>query len=1499
MAVTRRESKLCFARLLRQEGNDDVLASEINIFDGCSLGRLHLPAPGAQLSNSLKKVSARSLHIAQAPSGAQIERLSSATRTPLNHLVWMVEAEGGTRVLDNPGDSALLPHGGALVLEERLRQSASEAWNVESRATWQLDVFPEPKQRPATVLVDSGAPASASAALASAAQLQASQSWGGASQAGVAVTQPMAEAPPLSMTQPISAARPVSMAPPPPMTSKRPAPAPSSQAAEPEPKRPRHDWAAAAASAALKAPLDWKPVELAGYTHVKLAEALPDEEAARERTCSRIVEQCIRVTALVRRGVEGALAALDVPEFGVREELQDAFEGVVALARASQGGAGQSKSQTLALPGPEEASQASVPLVLALPAPPPPASAAGPSLSQAPQAPIVLSLPPPSPPPLFSPPRAPAADAPEAVTPAAGGPAGRAAASPPVLVPLREEDREGTSPQGPPKTSESEKQQVPPYPAANVEASDMAPAAPAAPAAAAAPAAEVSAAAPGPAVAEVPPAAPAPEAPAQAPEPPAQPASGFLPDEPRFPPEVGTEATRGASWVLQHVDAALRSGAMGDARVHAFRMQAEQLRALADAAAKPVIAGVVGISGAGKSSCLNAVLGEGAVLPTSGVHACTASKIFMTRTEPAANEQCPFSAEVRFIDEGKWKKRVLALLDALRDEAGRLDVRRAGQEVKKERQAVLAVYGRIAEWDELCKLPSWRKVQREIRQPKRATARLAARLQPWVQSYTEAPLDRAGRLKRGGAQLWPLVEEVHLAGPFRGLAPGVCLVDLPGVEDQNAARVQVTLDFMKKCSLLLVVSALHRASDEKTAWDVLGSTFRRQVLMDGACDGLAFVGTKADQGEASELRRNLRMDGGGGGEEEEDEGAEGEEEEEEGQDGDEEMGEAGQGEAPIDLDSEGDGGEDGAGPSESHAAAARDSTVFKERNATVKREIQRGFGEFLDEFFGDVQGAARPAALRDAAALPVFTVASHDFAKLTGRMRGKPTAFSALEETEIPALRAFVAERAGLLRKKAQLRLTWGCTALAEALRGYLADPAAREASASGRAQLKAAYEELAAISRGQMEKSVDGHVAGLRKVVEERLRPAVEQGRAEAAAKCPRAATDWSRNVCTHWASYRATMRRDGVWRQNVNELLSEPFSGPVARVWGELFERALPQAAEGVKADLLRHATALVRSVAAAAAQCNFDAGRLAGQEQAVLRAARTALGASLDEMAADVRDLQGRGAGIAQDAVCSNLSDTYSAAAADRGTGVFARMRAAFEGRACRHCPTEAFKDASDKFDLLFGEVLAAFRAKSLRAGRAAVRAAEPYFASLWEQQPVNSKALTNARECAGDAVAAARRVHDLVVLVSGGTATASGRGGPEAGPSAPVAGPSSGAPAPQRAPAPAPRRAEPEVIEISSDEEGEPRAAQGRLALPIVHPEPPQPAPAEEEEDEEDGDEEEEEEGDEEQEEEEDDGYMCNCGCAGDGYMCERNRRRGSSDDEEESGGEDGSDSSTSS
>ncbi|XP_015283815.1 PREDICTED: uncharacterized protein LOC107124820 [Gekko japonicus] len=111
-----------------------------------------------------------------------------------------------------------------------------------------------------------------------------------------------------------------------------------------------------------------------------------------------------------------------------------------------------------------------------------------------------------------------------------------------------------------------------------------------------------------------------------------------------------------------------------------------------------------------------------------------------------------------------------------------------------------------------------------------------------------------------GGEFWPIVKCVKIrVAQAEALKTGVVLVDLPGIRDSNAARDNAAKEYLKNCNAVWVVASITRAVDDKTAKEILNSNLRRQLFMDGLYGNLAFVCTKTDSFNISDIVRDLDL----------------------------------------------------------------------------------------------------------------------------------------------------------------------------------------------------------------------------------------------------------------------------------------------------------------------------------------------------------------------------------------------------------------------------------------------------------------------------------------------------------------------------------------------------------------------------------------------------------------------------------------------------------------
>ncbi|XP_059204119.1 nuclear GTPase SLIP-GC-like [Centropristis striata] len=259
---------------------------------------------------------------------------------------------------------------------------------------------------------------------------------------------------------------------------------------------------------------------------------------------------------------------------------------------------------------------------------------------------------------------------------------------------------------------------------------------------------------------------------------------------------------------------------------------------------KRELVGLFGRSGAGKSSLINAIIGEKNLLPSGSVKACTT---VMIKVE-ANRQNMKYEAHIEFIPKEEWKDELWTLLNFLEDNADQENDQDYFDTVEK----LSALYGE--EWKNKSaenlmedkyfeEIPEFLLSQRKI-----LTCETAEELSKEIVKYTRSDsTDGEGEgVKRW---YWPLVKCMTVRVPKNKFLHHVTLVDLPGNGDYNKSRDKMWKGFVGSCSTVWVVAELNRAVAEKEAWEILGSA---SSLMGngGQCQRIDFICTKSDQSAA-------------------------------------------------------------------------------------------------------------------------------------------------------------------------------------------------------------------------------------------------------------------------------------------------------------------------------------------------------------------------------------------------------------------------------------------------------------------------------------------------------------------------------------------------------------------------------------------------------------------------------------------------------------------------
>ncbi|KAI1375031.1 hypothetical protein F4677DRAFT_424372 [Hypoxylon crocopeplum] len=288
---------------------------------------------------------------------------------------------------------------------------------------------------------------------------------------------------------------------------------------------------------------------------------------------------------------------------------------------------------------------------------------------------------------------------------------------------------------------------------------------------------------------------------------------------------------------------------------------ADTIHDLKEQAQNPkTILGVVGSTGHGKSSLINALLGETRLVPTNCVQACTAviTEISWNDSDDPGRR---YVAKIEFISAAEWLHELEILfadISASPSEAsgnfsnGDSDAGIAWAKVK-------AVYPGITR-DQLVltsamALSNDAAVHEYLGSTQTVYGSEAASFYKQVEVYIDslqrgpAAENAEGHGPRGGEQkmqFWPLVKVVRIHTKADALSTGAVIVDLPGVEDSNAARAAIAAKYIEKCSGIWVLAAITRAINDKAAHQLLGQSFKQQLNYDGNYSRVTFICSKTD-----------------------------------------------------------------------------------------------------------------------------------------------------------------------------------------------------------------------------------------------------------------------------------------------------------------------------------------------------------------------------------------------------------------------------------------------------------------------------------------------------------------------------------------------------------------------------------------------------------------------------------------------------------------------------
>ena len=275
---------------------------------------------------------------------------------------------------------------------------------------------------------------------------------------------------------------------------------------------------------------------------------------------------------------------------------------------------------------------------------------------------------------------------------------------------------------------------------------------------------------------------------------------------------------------------------------------------LEDVRNKPIVPiALVGSTGSGKSTLLNALLGA-EVLPVSNMKPCTAV-VTSVRYSPAA----VYQATVTFLSRQAWDEELRKLKDTFQpgdreDDAEGADEWQVISRSTKDK--ICAVYG--LDKEALETMPGLDSLHLD--------AQMAGCLQgEGSRVFLEAVSTKELKQKLRGylsseERFWPLIKTVEISGPFDALRHGAVLIDLPGVNDPNQAREDVTRSFLRDAPFIWIAFNTKRGMTRDIHELLVKQDLLRQFLMHGKHDAVTFIGTHADDFDPEQAIDEFSLD---------------------------------------------------------------------------------------------------------------------------------------------------------------------------------------------------------------------------------------------------------------------------------------------------------------------------------------------------------------------------------------------------------------------------------------------------------------------------------------------------------------------------------------------------------------------------------------------------------------------------------------------------------------
>ncbi|KAE9569225.1 hypothetical protein CGMCC3_g14583 [Colletotrichum fructicola] len=306
-------------------------------------------------------------------------------------------------------------------------------------------------------------------------------------------------------------------------------------------------------------------------------------------------------------------------------------------------------------------------------------------------------------------------------------------------------------------------------------------------------------------------------------------------------PEVLEDGAKRGLDFLNHIKNFFNAASsMPDTQAPAWLKAISDLEARSEAS--KAIVGVVGNTGAGKSSVINALLDEERLLPTNCLRACTASPTEISYNKSDDPSEL-YRAEIEFISSEDWMKELKTLYTDIFDDNGNVsrECTNPDTEVGIAYAKIKSVYpsktNKMIAESSPEKLANESEVRRVLGSVKKLKSTTAKELYNGMQRYVDSK-EKNNHLKKDvPMEYWPLIKVVRISTKANALSTGAIIVDLPGI-----------------------VAPVNRAVDDKTAKSLLGDSFKRQLKYDGIYSAVTFICSKTDDISVTEAAESLDIE---------------------------------------------------------------------------------------------------------------------------------------------------------------------------------------------------------------------------------------------------------------------------------------------------------------------------------------------------------------------------------------------------------------------------------------------------------------------------------------------------------------------------------------------------------------------------------------------------------------------------------------------------------------